>query len=112
MLKKWTFVAMTDREEIDNISLPLDLTVYSNEKKPKVKDLVDSSLRNQIEALLVQARKQVVEDVLGVIGDNEYGNIGYDGEEMVNETTDEMLARNDLRATLREEIGKVTNKGE
>lgn len=60
-----------------------------------------------IEALLIQARKQVVEEVLGLIGDNEYGNIGYDGEEMVNETTDEMLTRNELRATLREEIGKL-----
>lgn len=32
-----------------------------------------------------------------VIGDNEYGNIGYDGEEMVDETSEDMLIRNDFR---------------
>lgn len=49
-------------------------------------------------------RQAVGEEMLGLVGDNEYGNIGYDGEEMVNETTEEMLYRNQLRAELRQKI--------
>jgi len=46
-----------------------------------------------------------------VIGQNEYGNIGYDGEDMVDETTDAMFARNDLRAEQRTNLKRLCGIG-
>ena len=53
----------------------------------------------------------IEQDILELIGDNEYGNIGYVGEEMVDETTEEMHYRNQLRQELRTKLHKYV-KGE
>ena len=42
-----------------------------------------------------------LKEVLDMIGEDEIGNIGYDGEEMVDDTTDEMFANNTLKHKLR-----------
>ena len=47
------------------------------------------------------AKQQLLEEVLDMIGEDEIGNIGYDGEDMVDDTTDEMHANNRLKHQLR-----------
>ena len=47
---------------------------------------------------------QIQKDLLEIIGANEVGNIGYDGDEMRDDTTEEMMYRNQLRAELRTKI--------
>jgi hypothetical protein len=82
---------MTDREEIRERIVDI----------LKAKKLLNWTTRDQIfelEALLVQARKQVVEDVLGLIGPDEEPNPEIWKPDYVR------TSQNLLRATLREEI--------
>lgn len=44
-----------------------------------------------------------------LIGNNEYGNIGYTGEDMIDETTEEMYYRNQLRQEQRAKLKGVSD---
>lgn len=57
---------------------------------------------------LAQLRRLIAEEVIGF---NEYGNIGYVGEDFVDETSDDDLVRNAFRDEQRTKLDKLF-KGE
>lgn len=88
---------MTDREEIEKLLrkayVQIDEHIYG------LSNVMIAEGIEAFEALLVQARKQVVEKMVEIIGDNEAVLDRYDGLH-----ADRNQLRNELRATLREEI--------
>ena len=98
---------LTDREEIDEIvgeiatKGMIGMQLAMTDGSPKHHKKVLKEAGDLIEALLVQARKQVVEEVLELIGPDEIIITTL----LPNKTS--ASYRNKLRATLREEVGRL-----
>jgi hypothetical protein len=57
-----------------------------------------------------EAKQALYQDLIDMVGDDEIGNIGYDGEEMVDDTSEEMHIRNRYRRKLRQNINQYFGK--
>lgn len=98
-------------DELDKI-----LVDFFNEAEPDVHasnggtvyTKAGTNAKTKIQAHIKQAKEQLLEQVEAeVIGDNEYGNIGYSGEDMVDDTSEDMIYRNELRAQQRQALQQL-----
>lgn len=79
-------------------------------KNKSLYQILDDNHLVVTEELASKAKEEIHQSLLSLIGDNEYGNIGYVGEDMVDETTERMLYQNELRAELRTKVREWVNK--
>ena len=115
---------LTDREEIDEIvgeiatKGMIGMQLAMTDGSPKHHKKVLKEAGDLIEALLVQARKQVVEEVLGLIGSDvkqHWDDDDWFCNKCEFQPTDDTkncicVYQNELRATLREEIQGASEK--